>query len=89
MDIVARAMASKAMSQAGSAQYMNRTEFPSIGQEGLLYIDVDTSLVYYWDNSNLRYKCLNISNDTVVITKAAVEEVAQQSVFNGGTASTN
>jgi hypothetical protein len=89
MDIVARAMAAQALSQFSSYQYKNRSEFPSVGKDGQLYIDVESNLVYYWESSSLRYKCLNISNETVVITKAAVEEVAQQSVFNGGSASSN
>ena len=89
IDIVARAMASQALSQSGSAQYKTKSEFPSIGREGQLYIDTETGLVYYWENSELRYKCLNVTNETLVVTKEAITEVAQQSVFNGGSASTN
>ena len=89
MDIVARAMASQALSQNGSIQYKTKSEFPSVGKEGQLYIDIDTNLVYYWESSSLRYKCLNISNETLVVSKEVITEVAQQSVFNGGSASSN
>lgn len=88
MDIVARAMASKALSQSGSSQYKNKSEFPSIGKEGQLYIDIDTNMIYYWENSSLTYKCLNISEGTEEVAKEAVVEVLQQAVFNGGSAST-
>lgn len=88
MDIVARAMASKALSQSGSSQYKNKSEFPSIGKEGQLYIDIDTNMIYYWEGESLTYKCLNISEGTEEVAKEAVVEVLQQSVFNGGSAST-
>ena len=88
MDIVARAMASKALSQSGSSQYKNKSEFPSIGKEGQLYIDIDTNMIYYCENSSLTNKCLNISERTEEVAKEAVVEVMQQSIFNGGSAST-
>lgn len=88
IDIVARAMASKALSQSGSLQYKNKSEFPSIGREGQLYIDVDTNMIYFWDNSSLTYKCLNVSEGTEEVAKEAVVEVMQQAIFNGGSATT-
>ena len=86
IDIVARAMASQALSQGGSAQYKTKSEFPSVGKEGQLYIDTETGLVYYWKSSELRYRCLNVTNEMIVVTKETITEVAQQSVFNGGSA---
>lgn len=88
MDIVARAMASKALSQSGSSQYKSKSEFPSIGKEGQLYIDIENNMIYYWENSSLTYKCLNISEGTEAVAKEAVVEVMQQAIFNGGSANT-
>ena len=87
MDIVARAMASKALSQGGASQYSSKSEFPSIGKEGQLYIDTAGNMIYYWDNSTLTYKSLNISEETEEVTKEAVVEVLESSVFYGGSAS--
>ncbi len=88
MDIVARAMASKALSQGGASQYTTKSEFPSIGTEGQLYIDVNSNMIYYWDGSTLTYKSLNISGGTEEVAKEAVTEVLQSAVFSGGSAST-
>lgn len=88
-DMIARALASKALSQSGSTQYKNKSEFPSVGEEGQLYIDLDTNMIYYWDMKNLSYKSLNISGEAGEVTKEVVKEVIQESVLDGGTASTN
>ena len=84
IDIVARAMASKALSQKGSSQYKNKSEFPEIGVENQLYVDTEENMIYYWDNIDSIYKSLNISVDDINIAKEAIIEVLQTEVLDGG-----
>lgn len=88
IDMIARAMASKALEQGGAAQYSSKLEFPSVGKEGQLYIDTVNNLIYYWDSETLTYKNLNISEGTEEVSKEVVTEVIENSVFIGGNAST-
>ena len=84
MDIVARAMASKALSKHGINQYENKDDFPKVGEEGALYVDVDNNMLYYWDNLDLIYKCLNCSAESETITKEILIEILQTEELNGG-----
>ena len=84
IDIVARAMASKALSQKGSCQYKNKSEFPEIGVENQLYVDTEENIIYYWDTIDSIYKSLNISVDDINIAKEAIIEVLQTEVLDGG-----
>ena len=84
IDMVARAMASKALLKNGSEQYKNKTEFPSIGEDDRLYIDSDENMIYYWDNLNSMYRSLNISIETETIAKEAVVEVLEKEILDGG-----
>lgn len=88
IDIIARAMASKALDQGSVAQYSSKLEFPTVGKEGLLYIDTVKNLIYYWDSETLTYKNLNISEGTEEVSKEVVAEIIENSVFLGGNAST-
>ena len=84
IDIVARAMASKALSQKGSFQYKNTSEFPEIGVENQLYVDTEKNMIYYWDNIDSIYKSLNISVDDINIVKEAIIEVLETEGLDGG-----
>lgn len=39
-------------------QYESKLEFPSIGSEHLIYIDISENATYRWDNANLKYVCI-------------------------------
>lgn len=84
MDIIARAMASKALSKYGNNQYKSKNDFPAIGEEGTLYVDVDNNMLYYWDNLDSIYKCLNCSAESEALTREILVEILQTEELNGG-----
>ena len=55
----------------GSIEFINRTTFPEIGDDQILYIAVDENIIYRWDNTLSEYVGLstaNIDEDTYVRT---------------------
>lgn len=56
------------------SQYASYSEFPTEGKEGYLYIDLSTSIAYYWDTDG--YKALNnaSASDNIEITYNTTNE---------------
>lgn len=39
-------------------QYENKLNFPNVGSSNLIYVDVEDSASYRWDNTTLSYVCI-------------------------------
>ena len=96
-DIVARALATKALQGKGVNQYKSSSEFPTVGEAGGLYINNETNQVYYWNENTVAYVLL-ISGDQDVPTEVnkvleetlptTVENVISEVVLTGGSSNT-
>ena len=85
-DIIARGMAQSALKKAGITTYTSKDSFPTIGQDGAMYLDSNTNTVYYWDDKTLSYKIFPLSTSETV-TQTQVIETINSSILVGGTAS--
>jgi hypothetical protein len=85
-DMIARGMAQSALKKAGISTYLSKDSFPTIGQDGAMYLDSDTNTVYYWEDKSLSYKIFPLSTSETV-TKTQVVETINSSILIGGTAS--
>lgn len=55
----------------GSIEFTNRTSFPEMGDDQILYIAIDENIIYRWDNTLSEYVGLStakIDEDTYVRT---------------------
>ena len=82
-DIVARALALQAQESNGANQYNSSLEFPTVGADGALYIDITNNKVYYWNADTLSYVVL-ISGEQDVPTE--IKKTLDDSVIDGGDA---
>lgn len=95
-DIIARALAAKALRSSGAGQYNSKLNFPTIGESGKLYVDTSTAKLYYWDETTMAYLPLGgtgitdkaeIETIAEVAAEAKVEEVLSESILDCGESS--
>lgn len=75
-DIIARALAVKALNNSSAKQYDSKLNFPSIGKKGELYIDTSTGKLYYWDENVMVYMPLN-GSETGGVDKEEAEAISE------------
>ena len=82
-DIIARALATKALQGAETNQYSDRDAFPSRGSSGKLYIDESNNQLYYWNETKLSYIPLVQSNEGIIDeVKSIVPQIVEESLDN-------
>ena len=83
-DIIARAMAKKAMDKKSYNYYDTKAAFPTLGQEGQLYFDKDTTILYYWDTETFSYQILVSGEGSGDIVEQEKVEQAVEDYLTGG-----
>lgn len=84
-DMVARALAAKALKTSGAKQYDSNLNFPTIGEVGMLYLDTSKPKLYYWDETVMAYLSIGGTGsvdkeETEAVAVAAVETVTEKKV---------
>lgn len=44
--------------QSSVLEYPSSLQFPTIGKEGKIYVDIKNNQSYRWDDENLKYYCI-------------------------------
>lgn len=45
-------------------EYDSTAAFPSLGEMGVIYLDMSENAIYRWDAATLKYECIGSGNDT-------------------------